>query len=427
MIAGKLVEKAMARAEGAQASFVRTESSNIAFENDKLKSARSSQTTHLAVRVVLDGKIGSCSTTDSNDIDGVVAGAVEAAEFGSPAHFQFPGPREAQNVEVYDDAVPPVTREEMVVVCQEMLELIKGFNSEILVSASAGKSRSQVEFANSAGVGFTTETTSFGGGVSGVWVRGTDILWAGHGHSSKKRELDHLALSRKAVDLFRMAQNIAPVQSGEMPVVFSPEGMHVLLLSLRMGVNGKNVVLGASPLRGKLGQQIADAKFSVTDNPLIEYAAASSKYDAEGVPRQVTPIIRNGVLENFLYDLDAAGRASAQTTGHGIGCSPTNLVIGEGDTPYKQMIKDTKEGLLVHSVMGLGQGNPISGEFSVNVQLGYKIHDGEITGRVKDVMLAGNTYDALRNVEAVGDKAEWVGGALLAPPIKISALSVVSE
>jgi PmbA protein len=129
---------------------------------------------------------------------------------------------------------------------------------------------------------------------------------------------------------------------------------------------------------------------------------------------------------NFLYDLDTAGRAGTKTTGNGVGCSPTNVVIKEGDTPYHEMVKNTKEGLIVHDVLGLGQGNPISGEFSVNLQLAYKIEDGEIVGRVKDVMLAGNTYEALRNIEAIGDEAQW-SGSLLTPPMQIANLSVVSK
>jgi len=90
-------------------------------------------------------------------------------------------------------------------------------------------------------------------------------------------------------------------------------------------------------------------------------------------------------------------------------------------------VKHTREGLIVHDVLGLGQGNPMSGEFSVNLHLGYKIENGEIVGRVKDVMLAGNTYDALKNIAAIGDTAEWAGGSLLTPPIQIGKLSVVAK
>ena len=427
MIVNRLIERAMQKAQGAQAFMGQSQSTNISYEDDKLKSAGASQSTGMGVKVIVDGKIGSSHTTDIDDVDGVVARALEAAALGSHAHFEFPGPQEGSDVKVYDDAVPRVTKREMVRIGEEMMGLVKAYRSDILVSAGASKSVKKGQFANSAGIEYASETTSFGVGVSGQWVRGTDILMAGHGFGWKKRDIDHAAIAGKAIQLLKMAENIASIKSGALPVIFTPEGVNVLLLALTMGFNGKNVFLGSSPLAGKLGKKIVDETFSITDNPLMDYASGSSMFDGEGVPRQVTPLIEDGVAKNFLYDLDTAGRAGAKTTGNGVGCNSTNLVIKEGDTPYEEMVKNTKEGLLVHNVLGLGQGNPISGEFSVNVQLGYKIEKGEIVGRVKDVMLAGNTYEALKNIAAVGDKAEWVGGSLLTPPIQIAKLSVVAK
>jgi PmbA protein len=86
----------------------------------------------------------------------------------------------------------------------------------------------------------------------------------------------------------------------------------------------------------------------------------------------------------------------------------------------------------VQDYLGLGQGNPINGEFSANVFLGYKIEDGEIVGRVKDVMLAGNVYDALRNVEAISRDRDWVSGPFawfpgLFPYIQVGGLSVTAK
>ena len=427
MIINQLIEKAMERASGAQAALGQSESTDVSFENDKLKSVKSSQSTGMSVKVIVDGKIGSSHTTDINDVDGIVARALEAAEFGSPAHFDFPRPQEGTDVKIYDDAVLPVTKDEMVHIGEEMIALVKEYNPDITLHPGADKSVNRSEFANSSGVEYTTESTNFSVGIAGQWIRGTDILWAGHGFGWRKREIDHVEIARKTIEWFKMAEKIAPIKSGDIPVIFTPEGMNVLLLALRLGFNGKNVFLGSSPLVGKLGEKITDERFSITDNPLLDYASSSGKYDGEGVPHQSTPLIEDGVVKNFLYDLDTAGRAGAKTTGNGVGCGTTNVVIKEGDTPYEEMVKNTKEGLIVHNVMGLGQSNIISGEFSVNVALGYKIENGEIVGRVKDVMLAGNTYDALENIAAIGDKAEWANGSLLTPPIQISGLSVVAK
>ena len=61
------------------------------------------------------------------------------------------------------------------------------------------------------------------------------------------------------------------------------------------------------------------------------------------------------------------------------------------------MIADIKEGIIVDDLMGAGQGNNLNGEFSMSVALGYKVENGEIVGRIKDVMIAGNVYDILLN------------------------------
>ena len=427
MIVDELVKKGLERAQGVQATLNRTESDHVSFENDKLKSVKSSQGTTISVKVIVDGKIGLSHTTDVTDSNGAVERAWDAAAFGSPAHFSFPPPGELPEVNTYDPAVPEVSKAEMVDLGNEMMAVVKDYNSDILLSAGLKKVVGTTEFANSAGTRLTSDRTQFRLGVHGQLVRGTDILWAGDSFGWRRREIDHIGVAKKAVKLFRMAEKTVPIRSGNMPVILAPEGIDVLLLALHMGLNGKNVVLGASPLAGSLGKRIAEATFSIRDDPLIDYGIGSGRFDGEGVAHRVTPLIVDGELKNFLYDLDTAGRAGTQSTGNGVGCGPTNWVVETGNVSYEEMIRNTDEGLLVYDVLGLGQGNPISGEFSVNVQLGYKIEKGEIVGRVKDVMLAGNTYDALKDVVAIGDKGEWVGGSMIVPPVKIGKLSVVAK
>ncbi len=427
MISKQLVDKAKHKAQGAQALYTKGESVEISFENDNLKSVHSSQSTGLNLKLIKDGKVGLSSTTETREMDGLLNRALEIAEFGNIAHFQFPASKKTPDVKVFDDSIFKLTKKNMIEIGKEMIARIKEYNPDILVDAGISKGQSVVKFANSSGNSHSSETTAFSIGVNGQLIRGTDILGAGHGCTWKKRDIDHMEIAKKVIQLFKMAEKTADVKSGTMPVIFTPAGVNVLVLALRLGFNGKNVFFGASPLAGRLGEIIADEKFSLIDNPLLDYAANSSKYDLEGVPHQTTPLIEKGIIKNFLYDLDTAGRAGRGSTGNAPECTSTNFVIPPGETPYKEILKNTKKGILVHSVLGLGQGNPVSGEFSVNVHLGYKIENGEIIGRVKNVMLAGNTYDALKNIIAIGDKAEWAGGALLTPSIQVGSLSVVAR
>jgi PmbA protein len=428
----KIVEKALQKAQSVQAVMLTQETSSVDFENDRLKSAESSQRTQIDVKVIVNGKVGVSSTTDPTDVDGVVKRALEAAEFGSQAHFELPDAQSLEPVKIFDPALLPLEKPEMIRMGQQMMDMIKSYNPEILAGAGINKTVYKVEYANSKGASYAAEHTEFNLGAGGQLVRGTDILFAGHSVGQKKRAVDTEEIAAQAIEYFRMAEKIAPVESGELPVVFTPSGLIALLLSLGLAIDGKNVYLGASPLKDKLGQPIASPSLTIVDDPFIEYGGRTSAFDNEGLPRKVTPLIEKGVLRNFIYDLDTAGRAGVKPTGHGSYRQLTNLIIDPGDVPYNQMLANIPSGLLVHDFLGLGQGNPINGEFSVNVGLGYKIENGKITGRVKDVMLAGNAFDALKNIAAISKEREWVGGPWawlcgLMPYVQIGKLSVTAK
>ena len=432
MIVEAIIKKAMEKADAAQAIMTTQENSAVDFENDKLKSAESSQRTTIKVKVVKDGKVGTSSTTDPNDVEGVVGRALEAAEFGSQTHFEMPGPGEIDPLKIFDPELLPLQKPEMIRMGQQMMDMIKAYNPEILAGAVVNRTINKVEFANSKGATYAEEHTDFNVGAGGQWTRGTDILFAGRSVGQKKRELDTEDLASQAIEYFRMAEKIVPVESNSMPVIFTPEGFGAVLLSLGLALDGKNVFLGASPLRDKLGQQIADPSFTLIDDPTVEFGPRTSAFDNEGVVRKVTPLVENGVLRNFIYDLDTAGRVDTHPTGHGANRKPTNLVMSPGDRSFDEMVGSIQEGLMVHDFLGLGQGNPINGEFSVNVFLGYKIENGKIVGRVKDVMLAGNAYAALKDITAISQEREWVSGpfsffAGLFPYVQVGALSVTAK
>jgi PmbA protein len=431
MIVEQIIQKAMEKADGAQVFIVTQETNAVDFENDKLKSAISSQRTGIYVKVIKDGKVGTSSTTDPADVKDVVSRALEAAEFGSKAHFELPGPGELNSVRIFDPELLPLQKPEMISMGQQMMDMIKAYNPEILAAAGVNRTITRIEFANSKGAVYSEEHTSFDVGAGGQWTRGTDILFAGHTVGQKKRELDTEDVATRAIEYFRMAEKVVPIESKPMPVIFTPGGFIAVLLSLAMALDGKNVFLGASPLRDKLGQPIAHPSFTLTDDPTIDYGPNTSAFDNEGVVRKVMPLVENGILRNFIYDLDTAGRAGEHPTGHGNNRSLTNLVMSPGDKSFAEMVESIEEGMLVHEYLGLGQGNPINGEFSVNVFLGYKIENGKVVGRVKDVMLAGNAYAALKDITAISKEREWVSGPWawfsgLFPYVQVGKLNVTA-
>src|SRR5213079_3579942 len=156
---------------------------------------------------------------------------------------------------------------------------------------------------------------------------------------------------------------------------------------------------------------------------------ASRPVDDECVPSRATGLVERGVVGRFVYDLETAARAKTESTGNGrlgvfgkphIGY--TNILFRGGDgvrpgvvraqhaAPLHMLggglIADIDDGLVVDDLIGVGQGNVISGAFSHPVALAYRVQRGEVTGRVKDAAVAGNAYDVLKRIAGFGRSEE---------------------
>jgi PmbA protein len=150
--------------------------------------------------------------------------------------------------------------------------------------------------------------------------------------------------------------------------------------------------------------------------------------------RRRNAFVEKGVLKGFIYDLKTAAQSGVESTGNASRQlffppepSFTNFVIQPGQTPLKDILAGMDEGILVEDLLGIGQGNIISGAFSNPLALAFKVEKGEIVGRVKDLSIAGNIYDLLKNVAAVSKEAQWVYNTFYAPYILIPEMNVAGK
>ena len=162
--------------------------------------------------------------------------------------------------------------------------------------------------------------------------------------------------------------------------------------------------------------------------------ADSASFDDEGIPCRKLPLVEHGVLKNFLLDLKTASQTGMQSTGsarRSLTSMPSpgthNLVMEPGGTPLADMLGGIKNGLWVDTVLGLGMGNLISGAFSNTLGVAFKIENGKLTGRVKNVNIAGNIYELLKDIAAVSKETEWYYGSLCLPYVMLESLPVVAK
>jgi PmbA protein len=190
------------------------------------------------------------------------------------------------------------------------------------------------------------------------------------------------------------------------------------------------VLQGISPLAGRQGDRMFDAALTILDDPLLEAAPGSRPVDDEGVPTRRVSLVHQGVVGEFIYDLETACRAGVPATGHarrGTFGKPqaaySNLEVSAGPDEWNDLLQRIPDGLLVDELIGVGQGNVIGGMFSHPVALAYRIVKGEVVGRVKDAAVAGNAYELLGQLGGLGKHVER-RGSLLLPAILLEGVAV---
>ena len=422
-------------AEEAEVFHVTLQETPVGFEANRLKMLETGEATSISLRIVKDGKIGFATSTRTDKPQELVDMAVETAQFGAVAKFELPASQSYLSVEVYDPETETVEVGGMVEMGNDLIAKVLDHTAELVCEAEVAKSQLTVDILNSHGGEASYRKSYFSVGVEGTLIRGTDMLFVGDSESSCHPIAGCDAIADAVIEQLELARDIATVTTGNLPVILTPKGVRSALFSpLALAVNGKMVNEGASPLGGRQGERVFDEGFSIWDDATIDYRPASRPCDDEGMPSQRTALIKGGVVENFLFDLQAGAIAGNRSTGNGSRArgglpapSISALVIGEGRTSFKDMLADMKEGLVIEMLIGAEQGNILGGEFSGNVLLGYKVENGKIVGRVKDTIVSGNIYDSLKKVEAIGSEAKWVGGALKTPAIYLSSLAVASK
>ena len=204
------------------------------------------------------------------------------------------------------------------------------------------------------------------------------------------------------------------VDSGKYNVVISGNQMRSLLSVFSSAFSAKAVIDGMSRLKGLEGEKIASDIVTITDDPQREGNAVGTNFDAEGVATHRKAVVEAGVLKTFLHNRETALAMGKETTANAskagysspIGVRPYSFAIEPGDKSRDELFALAGDGIYITEINGLHAGaNPVSGDFSLQ-SAGFLIKDGKKAGAVKGFTVAGNFFELLKNISALGDKLE---------------------
>jgi len=435
-----LLDQLTGRVDQAEVYTIHEETTTVGFKANELRSAEVGESSGTSLRVLANGRLGfSGSTASGPEAQArLVENALDSARYGDEVPLRFPGPRPGPDVQVYDAGLARLAIADLVELGRQMIGIIHQAEPDVHIDLDLERGVGQWELANTAGSQVGDEHSTLSITIAVERVREDDILIIFDYFSTATLLAGDTPLDF-AYDIARrleLARRDARLTSGQMPVLFSPRGSVALVLPLGAGLNGKNVFMGTSPIAGRVGDQLFDERLTVVDDGTLDGRPGSASHDDEGVPHRRHTLVENGVLRGFLYDLKTAAMSGpdVESTGHGArgifsppSPSPTNTLVRAGESSLSDVLAQMGRGLLVESVLGLGQGNVLSGAYSNPLGLAYVVEGGEVVGRVKDVSIAGNVYQDLQHIQAISREGAWAYGGIWLPYILLPSLNVVTR
>ena len=216
--------------------------------------------------------------------------------------------------------------------------------------------------------------------------------------------VDIIGLKARERTLRRL--NARSLSTCEVPVLFEPNVARSILGHFFSAINGGSLYRDASFLTDSLGQKIFPEWLSISEDPHIKTALASSPFDAEGVRTQARDIVSDGVLQGYILASYSARKLGMTTTGNSGGIN--NMRLPESEYSQDDLIKQMGNGVLVTELIGNGV-NPVTGDYSRGAA-GFWVENGEIQYPVQEITIAGNLKEMFQRIKAIGNDVDTCGG-----------------
>ena len=220
-------------------------------------------------------------------------------------------------------------------------------------------------------------------------------------------KFDAKKFAKKVVDQTVAQLGGEACASNKYKAVLHPDVVTSLIKAYVGHANAEEVQKKSSLFIGKIGQKIASKKVTIEDRPLQKNPFARW-FDDEGVATYNKAIVKNGVLQTYLYNLTTAAKDGVQTTGNGYGggkkgVESTFLYLKPGKKSLDELFAEVGNGVFITEVSGLHAGlNPQSGNFSLQ-STGFMIENGKKGKPLDLITVSGNLLEIFQDVLEVGN------------------------
>ncbi len=291
-------------------------------------------------------------------------------------------------------------------------KLLSGGSSIISSSVSYREDNRKVIIATSEGTYIESDGLWAAGGMSAIGREGNVMQSVHSGFGTRRSwkdicdaETDIEKVCRETEELVRAE----PAVGGRFTVILDPRLSGVFIHEAFGHLSEADNVSDNPKLlkQMQIGTRFAQDHFSVIDGGDLPDERGSYRYDDEGVPCSMTHLIKDGLLVGRLHSRETAAAMNEPVTGNArtVGfrfspiCRMSNTFIAPGPHSFEEMLEGVENGLYV---VGGGSGNTSKGLFTFSAEKAQVIQSGKLKGWVRDLVLSGNVFQTLHDIDKVG-------------------------
>jgi PmbA protein len=423
-------------ANDAEAYAADSSGSEVFIENNDLKQAKSQRITSIGIRVLLGGSLGFYSINDltKSRIRDATDMAIKIAR-ASPKdrHNVLPGKSKSKALRgIYDKNAESFEAPDAARMAAEMLQVAKSYDDRI--SVDSGNFSGEIAthaLANSNGIELKERASVFSWSIMGMAVENGDVssfdYQLGGSHFVKDIDVCSTATefsetvvkslgTRKIEQSFKGEMLLTPMAANEM-----------VEEAVAYAINSDAVQKKSSHFAGKIGEQVASDLLTVEDDATKVEGLSASSFDREGVPHRRNIVIEKGILKKFLYNTYTARKDSVRSTGNASGStsspplvSTTNFLIKSSRSNFDTLVSEIRHGIIISRFSG--NVNPVNGDFSGVVKGGQMVRNGTIQFGVREVMVAGNMFQALYHLNGISKEQKVIYDSIL-PYMRFDGIS----
>jgi len=398
------------------------QTSHLTYRGKNLESVGRSTAGGGNVRALVRGGWGFTSFNNLEKPAGRVAQAVEQAQFVGSGESGLAPVEPVVDKIAGDAAKNPVN-----IPLAEKKKLLDEYHDIIwstpqIQTATIGytDSHRRVIFSNSSGSHIEQERTDINLRLAAVAARDGEVQQVGLSVGSRG---DFSAMQHLHQQVAQMAKNAVGLLSaptakgGEYTVVLDPVLAGVFVHEAFGHLSEADFVYENDRLRQvmTLGKQFGSQQLNIVDTATLPGLRGSYKYDDEGVPAMKTYLIREGKLVGRLHSRETAARMKEKPTGNARAVNyrhppivrMTNTYIEPGTVSFDEMIADIKEGIYARNWYG---GTTSMEMFTFSAGEAYMIRNGKIAEAIRPVVLTGNVFTTLQNIDAIGNDLDMNQG-----------------